>query len=93
MRMIVRITEQNFKCKLKSVDSNSVFAPRMRDIQTLTKPIGEPYQGEYEINPSFEPQTIPTKNKFLSMDLTIDSIQVSEVSNPYGGKTVYIGGI
>ena len=93
MRMKVRMTEQNIKCKPKMLDVNAVFVPCMKDIQTIPKPIGEPYRGEYEVNPSFEPQTLPTENKFLSQNITIDAIVVSRVTNPAGGRTVYIGGV
>lgn len=54
---------------------------------------GEPYEGEYEVQPSFEVQTLPTAHKLLANNLTVDAIEVSTVSNLSGGNTVYIGGI
>lgn len=54
---------------------------------------GDPYLGEYEVTPSFEQQTLATSNKYMSDDVTVYAIEVSTVSNPSGGNTVYIGGI
>lgn len=51
------------------------------------------YKGAYEVLPKFENQILPTKNKTLSADITVNAIEVSRVSNPTGGKTIYIGGI
>ena len=50
------------------------------------------YIGPYEVNPKFEKQILATKDKLLTSDITINEITVSRVSNPSGGKTVYIGG-
>jgi len=54
---------------------------------------GDVYDGEYVAKPSFETQTLHTKNKVLTNDVTVNAIEVSRVSNLQGGKTVYIGGI
>lgn len=51
------------------------------------------YEGEYEVEPDFAEQTLPTKNKTLVRDITVNPIQVESVSNIQGGRTVYIGGI
>lgn len=51
------------------------------------------YEGEYEVSPDFDGVTLPTTNKTLSHDITINPIQVESVSNLEGGRTVYIGGI
>ena len=91
MKMKLRIVDHNYRFKLRKLEPDSVYDLRIRDIQTITKPIGEPYEGEYEVEPTFAQQTLPTTNKFLSQDITIDEIRVSKVSNLFGGKTVYIG--
>lgn len=93
MNLKVRMTEQIDKYKIKLVDSSINFAPSMWDFQTITKTVGEPYDGEYEVKPKFEVQTLPTAEKYLARDVTVDAIEVSKVSNLSGGKTVYIGGI
>lgn len=54
---------------------------------------GEPYEGEYLVNPDFTGTILPTKDRVLDNDVTVNPIEVSRVSNPSGGTTVYIGGI
>lgn len=54
---------------------------------------GDPYAGEYTVDPDFTGHTLPTKNKLLLEDVTVNPIEVARVSNPSGGTTVYIGGI
>lgn len=51
------------------------------------------YSGDYEVNPTFESQTLETKNKTLTDDILVNAIEVQSVSNLSGGRTVYIGGI
>lgn len=51
------------------------------------------YEGEYEVNPDFNGITLPTVNKTLTQNISVNPIQVESVSNLSGGKTVYIGGI
>ncbi len=53
---------------------------------------GEYYTGEYEVDPTFEEQILQTQDKMMLEDVTVHAIEVSRVSNPSGGKTVYIGG-
>lgn len=53
---------------------------------------GEPYTGKYTVNPTFGTQTLETKNKHLRDNVTVQPIEVSRVSNPAGGKTIFIGG-
>lgn len=54
---------------------------------------GDPYAGEYEVDPNFTGHTLPTKNKLLLENVVVNPIEVTSVSNTAGGKTVYIGGI
>lgn len=49
------------------------------------------YEGEYEVTPKFVAQTLPTADKILTKDLTIEEIPYTEVTNNSGGKTVTIG--
>ena len=51
------------------------------------------YEGDYEVAPSFESQTLETRNKTLTEDILVKAIEVQSVTNLSGGKTVYIGGI
>lgn len=48
------------------------------------------YEGEYEVTPSVTAQTLPTKDKLMSDDLTIKAIPVYNVGNTSGGSTFYI---
>ena len=51
------------------------------------------YPGPYTVNPDFVGLTLPTRGKNMREDVTVNAIEVQRVSNPTGGKTVYIGGI
>ena len=48
------------------------------------------YEGDYEVTPSIESKTLPTKKRVMIDDLTIKEIPVYETSNLAGGTTVYI---
>ena len=51
-----------------------------------------PYGGEYVVTPKpFIEQTLETKNKSMSDDVTVLEIPYSVVTNPQGGKTANIG--
>ena len=52
----------------------------------------DPYTGSYVVVPSFEQQSLETRNKFMKKDIEVEAIAVSRVSNLSGGTTVYIGG-
>ena len=52
----------------------------------------EQYEGEYQIMPSFEAQSLQTKNKLMTDDVSVSAISVVRMSNPNGGTTVIIGG-
>lgn len=54
---------------------------------------GKPYEGEYLVKPDFIGMTLPTKDRVLNKNVTVNPIEVARVSNPSGGTTVYIGGI
>ena len=49
------------------------------------------YTGAYEVDPRKVEQVLETRNKSMSGDVTINPIFYSEVSNPAGGETCYIG--
>lgn len=52
---------------------------------------GEVYEGSYEVTPSVESQTLETKDRVLTDDITILEIPFFSVGNNSGGSTVYIG--
>lgn len=51
----------------------------------------EEYEGAYNVIPRKVQQTLPTKQRSMEEDLTVDAINYLEVANPQGGKTVTIG--
>lgn len=53
----------------------------------------ETYTGAYNVEPDFDGETLETKGKLMTDDVTVQPISVSRVSNQQGGRTVYIGGI
>lgn len=54
---------------------------------------GDIYTGETTVTPNFNSATLYTANKLLMDNITVNPIQVENVSNLSGGITVYIGGI
>ena len=65
---------------------------KMRGIvkNAQTKPLPE-YEGEYIVDPKFEPQKLETTKKSLYDDVTVNEIAVLEVGNLGGGYTMTIG--
>lgn len=51
------------------------------------------YTGETVVDPDFVGKVLNTRQKLLTSDISVNPIQVEEVSNISGGVTVYIGGI
>lgn len=80
------IEDSIFNLKFKEETKFNVSFGEVREIPL------NPYTGEYEVDPNFDTQILETANKTLVEDVTINPIEVSRVSNPFGGRTVYIGG-
>lgn len=53
--------------------------------------IAEYYDGDYEVRPTVEEQSLPTKDKLMSQDVHIEEIPYFETTNESGGYTVIIG--
>lgn len=49
------------------------------------------YLGPYTVDPRKVDQTLETKNKSMTDDVTVNAIYYSEVTNLGGGYTAYIG--
>lgn len=60
-------------------------------LPNLTPPVHPSYDGPYEVTPRFHEQTLKTKNKLMTDDVTVEVIPAHEVTNPAGGLTVTIG--
>lgn len=51
-----------------------------------------PYQGEYTVAPDFNQDiTLPTAQKSLTENITVERVPVYEVENPAGGITFILG--
>lgn len=62
------------------------------DVAVNTQGDVVPYTGDYIVDPDFATQTLGTKEKYMLDDVTVNPIEVARVSNPAGGRTIYIGG-
>lgn len=51
------------------------------------------YTGATTVEPDFDGTVLMTAQKVVNQNITVNPIQVESVSNPMGGRTVYIGGI
>lgn len=51
------------------------------------------YMGDTVVDPDFDGTILETAQKIVLSNITVNPIQVESVSNPSGGRTVYIGGI
>lgn len=64
-----------------------------RLIGCMSIPVGfENYNGDYNVVPKMEGQTLETQDKRMTKNVTIEPIPFYEVSNPQGGITFIIGG-
>ena len=60
-------------------------------LPNLTPPVHPSFDGPYEVTPRFHKQTLETKNKTMTDDVTVETIPVYRTINPSGGNTVSIG--
>ena len=49
------------------------------------------FDGPYKVKPTFENQTLQTKNMAMKENVEIKPISITKVSNQSGGNTVIIG--
>ena len=56
----------------------------------IVKSDANPYTGDYAVTPSVGGSIMPTKDKYMTQDVTVKPIPYYNVSNPAGGSTVYI---
>ena len=91
MILNARFTETAQTLSAKFAGNAKTFSANMGEIQTITKYIGgEPFDGSYSITPKVTAQTMPTKGKVMTDDVTVKAIPFFNVSNNSGGNTVYI---
>lgn len=58
------------------------------EVQIVTD--ADPYEGAYDATPKPTQQTLPTKGKIMTQDVTVRAIPYFDVSNLSGGQTIYI---
>lgn len=71
-------------------DKTELLPVKFGEIQTVAIG-GAEYMGDYRITPKVKQQTVPTKDRLLRKDMTVEAIPFFNVSNTSGGDTVYIG--
>ena len=87
----VKFAESDQRLAVKFSDTDQKFMANFGTIQTVTEYVGgEPYGGDYQITPAVDAQTMPTKGKVMTDDVTVQAIPFFNVSNNSGGSTVYI---
>lgn len=66
------------------------IALQFDQVVEIVKSDANPYTGDYAVTPSVEGSSLPTKNKYMTDDVTVHPIPVFSVTNSAGGLTVYI---
>lgn len=91
-KMKFRHTSQ--KLKVSFNDNSKGFGITFKDFQKATeRPDAEVYEGDYDVIPQVDAQTLQTKHKFMLDDVRVKAIPYYEVGNNSGGSTVYIGSL
>lgn len=71
------------------IENTQTLDGEIGDLSVVKQYEFDTYDGEYEVIPSVNEQTLDTSNKFLFNDVTVKEIPFYETSNTYG-TTVYI---
>lgn len=87
MDSVYRVATFELEFDLDDMSFNPEF-----DVIVNTQGDVVPYTGDYIVDPDFATQTLKTKEKYMLDDVTVNPIEVARVSNPAGGRTIYIGG-
>ena len=92
------LAQQNLRVKISPQKSLNV---KISPQKSLNVKVGgefykvgdyEIYDGTYEVSPTFELQTLKTKDNAMKENIDIKPISITETPNPSGGFTVIIGG-
>ena len=79
------------KIRLKMAETDQSFKLKCGEIQKVVEYVGGGlYEGDYEVTPKVNAQTMATKDKVMVKDVTVKAIPFYNVSNTSGGNTVYI---
>lgn len=91
MKLVLK-TSQPTELLLNTVEPEALILKTENDITVEKVVMDAPnYEGEYEITPKIEAQTIETAQKLMKEDMQIKAIPFYNVSNTAGGNTIYIG--
>lgn len=90
MRLDVTFSERVEKFDFRFI-SDAKFTFGFQNLQIVKEHTEEIYAGPLVVDPRFSDQVLTTKGKIMPDDVTVHEIFVSKVSNPSGGKTVFIG--
>ena len=90
MILTVRMMDQESKYYVHMEDNTSEYALDMRVVQVIEKPIGEPYEGAYEVTPTEQTQTLPSENKFLYENVVINPIPSNYGLITWNGSTLTV---
>ncbi len=87
----------DFKVKIErvrlNINVNQIkIKANVRNFQRVvaTEDSVDRYEGKYEVTPTVHGETLPTNQKFMEKDLTVNPIPIYETTNNSGGQTVYI---
>lgn len=80
--------EERIQANNKDLRSAIEVAENLPDADTTEYDV---YDGVYQVTPKIESQTLATRNKLMTDDVTVEEIPISSVSNTAGGTTVIIG--
>ena len=85
----VDLSVEEYDLDVSEAEALDVELETAIQVSTIT---GDIYEGSYDVTPSFEQQSLETRNKTMKDDVTIQPIAVSRTQNLAGGTTIYIGG-
>lgn len=86
----VQFTETDQHLVVDFQESDSVLTVDFGEVTEVYRDGIQDYAGPYEVTPKVDSQSLPTKGKLMTNDVTINEIPVFRVSNTSGGTTVYI---
>lgn len=88
----VQFRQTDQKLSVQFQENGKIFSATFKDFQKVTEqPDVDIYTGDYDVTPKVDPQSLATKDKFMTDDVRIHEIPYFDVGNTSGGSTVYIG--
>lgn len=89
MRLHVSFDEVNTDLMAKFIQTECTFTTNFGEVFLVKT--DEVYEGDYDVVPRVYQQVLPTKDKLMIDDVTIEIIPLSKVINLQNGYTVTIG--